>query len=68
MTSISYKQDTERGTQKGFCAQESYRVLPGFRLWAKIKQYPLERQRYHIYSSLFASLFAEGIFILIVQK
>lgn len=52
-----------KGTQKDFCAQESYRVLPGFPdSGQKSKQYPLERQRYHIYSSLFASLFAEGIF------
>ena len=68
MTSISYKQNTKRGTQKGFCAQESYRVLSGFRLWEKIKQHTLERQRCRIYSSLFALLFTEGIFILIVQK
>ena len=31
MTSISYKQDTERGTQKGFCAQESQRGPLGFK-------------------------------------
>ena len=67
MTSISYKQDTKRGHRKAFVP----RSPTGSCLvsdWEKIKQHTLERQRCRIYSSLFALLFAEGIFILIVQK